>query len=335
MNKSFKRYKIYTFTAAILAVVFTVFITVFNSGNFDFAAGLYNRGTPVFLVIVPTVAIILFFASSFFTLKLDDMPLRYPKGNSMLTVFGAALCGISMIFTVIMQFTAKSGDHLAMLYSTTLEGLATSSMMLKLSLVFAILGAVYFGVIVVTNKANPLLCILSIAWILAVVLRIYYDMTFVITNPVRCFTALALCSAALFLRSEIRYLMGKCSPCFFAFSASITSVFAIASGVSKLCFIFMGKTLFEAESAYFFFEVAIGIYALSRLLRYTEKKAFEEINTEPSEGVTVISSVANTEAKTVTEAVTDAAENEDTAEPSPIEGADEKENVTESEEEHQ
>ena len=233
MNKSFKRYKIYTFTAAILAVIFSVFITVFNSSYFDFGTGLYYAGTPKALIIIPIIALILFFASSFLTLKLDDMPLRYPKNHSLLTVFASALAGISMIFTVIMQFCARPTDHLSQLYTTELEGLATASLMLKLSLVFAVLGVIYFVVIIVTNKANPLLAILSVAWILAVILRIYYDMTFIITNPVRNFTALALCAAALFLLSEIRYLSGKCSPCFFVFAASLASVFCVASGVSK------------------------------------------------------------------------------------------------------
>ena len=62
----------------------------------------------------------------------------------------------------------------------------------------------------------------------------------------------------------------------------------------------MHRAFQRLQSAYFFFEIAIGLYALSRLLRFTEKKAFEETEPLPFEGVSLASSVEEA-AKEVTD----------------------------------
>ena len=279
-EQQFKRYKIYAYGTGVLAPLAALFVTLFYGKYYDIRVVLFDRGTPVILLWIGLFAVTLFALSALFTLKSDALPFLYPKKCSLFTLFASSFSGASLLSALLFFVLAKDGDKMAQIYYSGIPEMANASKMLGICLVFALFGAGYFFTAAFLSKPVPLLGITLELWLFSYLLLIYYDMSELVMDPVRTLTVLSLCSTVLFVLCELRYLYGRSAPRAFVICSSLAAIIPFASGFYKIFLVFSGEALFDTAFVLHVAETGIALYALSRLLSFAERSAFEVVDGE-------------------------------------------------------
>ena len=263
-----------------MTAVVSFWTTLYMRLHYDPLSRLFNVGYKGWSIIAMSAVAIVSAVIFAFSTKAEDFPFTYPKKSSNFTVYASVLCGATMLLTVLMQFVrnGESGDSLAVLWNSADGGVTLN--LLRIDIVLAIAGCVYFLSALFKDRVYPAAAVLTCVWLFFYLLRMYYDMTAPLNDPLRKMTVVGICSALLFLLAEIRTAVRKPSPGFYVFSGYIALFFCGISGFSKLILTLTGYLPFEIQSAYNFFEAAFALYTLSRMLRLTKKDAFFEIKTE-------------------------------------------------------
>ena len=259
---------------SVITLAGAALLTVFELAFYDAGISLFSRGAPSWMIwLLVCVGVLLSVISSLF-IQADTFPLKYPEKNSKFTGISELLCAIVLLLTFVIQLMrlGNSSDHLTWLWLNTSETLTAAVRMLHISVFLAIVASLYFLFSIITEKSRALLAMVFCLWVFAYLLRIYYDMSVLIVDPVRKLTITALCSILLFMCAEIRMIVGKPSPRIFVCFGLIALFFCGISGISKLVMSFTGFTGFSVQTVYDSFEVAFALYVLSRLLAFAKDK---------------------------------------------------------------
>ena len=286
MNNDLKIYRAAVAVTSVITLIGAAMLTIFELAFYDTGANLFSRGAPSWIIVLFAAAVILFSVISSLLIRADSFPLTYPERNSKFTGFAELLCAGVLILTFAMQFIrlGNTADHLTGLWLSSSETLTAAVRMLRISVFLALIASVYFIFSFITEKNSTALAIVFCLWIFAYLLRIYYDMSLLIVDPVRKLTIAALCSVLLFMCAEIRMIVGKPSPRMFVCFGLLALFFCGVSGISKLVIAFTGFGGFSTQSVYDCFEITFALYVLSRLLTFANEKAYENtVNFSASE----------------------------------------------------
>lgn len=281
-NTSYKAYRIYVVSAGILSIAAAIVMTVFNYTFYDFELTLYEHKAPTFAICMIVISALIFFATCFLTLKTDLLPLRYPKKNGMLTGVMLLLCAGALCATVLLQLFAKEDDRLVQLFNANTQMMSTAAFLIRVSLVTAIIAAAYFVLAFVTDKVMPALSILTGIWALSYMMRVYYDMSTVVMDPIRMMSILSAACVAMFMIAETRIGMEKPAPRYYVFAGLVAAFVCFMSGFSKVMLFLLGKSALEVQTAYDLFELIFAIYAYSRLWAFMKYESFTETEYEAS-----------------------------------------------------
>ena len=278
-NQCYKVYRIYVISAGILALISGIILTMFNYFFYDFNLTLYAHGAPVFAIYTIFISTILFFFTSFFTLKTDLLPLVYPKRNQRLCSVFLLLCALTLCATVLFGLLGSSKDRLITLFHTENLMLAAASALIKISLVLAVPAAAYFFVSFISDKVMPVFSMFAGAWALVYMMRVYFDMSTVVMDPLRMLTTASAAAVALFMVVETRVGMERPSPRAYVFAGLCAAFICFVSGFSKVAAIFLRERAIEVQTTYDLFELFFGVYAFSRLWAFMKYENFAQLKT--------------------------------------------------------
>ena len=278
MNNDLKIYRTELVVMSVITLIGAAFLTIFELAFYDTGTNLFSRGAPSWIIVLFSAVSILFSLISSLLIHAETFPITYTEKNSKFTDFAGLLCAAVLILTFAVQFMRLGNvtDHLTQLWLTTDKTLAAAVRMLRISAFLALVASVYFIFSFITKKNNAILAIVFCLWIFAYLLRIYYDMSSLVVDPLRKLTIAALCSILLFMCAEIRMIVGKPSPRLFVCFGFIALFFCGASGVSKLIITLKDSDGFGIQSIYDCFEVVFALYVLSRLLAFANGKTYEK-----------------------------------------------------------
>lgn len=284
MNNDLKIYRTTVTLMTIITLVGAFILTIFELAFYDAGTNLFSSGAPSWVIVLFAIAALLFSVVSCLLINSDTFPLTYPEKNSKFTDFAELLCAGILILTFAVQLLklGYNSDHLTALWLASSDTLVAAVRMLRLSVFLALIASIYFIYSFITEKKNALLAIIFCMWIIAYLLRIYYDMSVIIVDPVRKLTIAALCSMLLFMCAEIRVSVGKPSPRMFVCFGLLAFFFCGVSGISKLVMWIVNFNGIMTQSVYDCFEITFALYVLSRLLAFTNAKTSSEpLNSTP------------------------------------------------------
>lgn len=253
--------------ASVIAVV-TALQSVLYLIFYDDSIGLYVQGFPTgalkiaYLLIAVALCLPLIFLKK---CAPDCFALKKPLPNTSLTDFFALLTGGTIAATLVIQLiNIRGNDPLSILLLNPTNSNTTARTMLIAALVLALPAAFYFIGFFIQKKWG-LSLLFTLLWICAYMLCVYFDSSILLMSPTRELTLAALCAIAFFLIAELRLVRGIYSTMMYAVSATLTALFAGASGLGGLMLTFSGSLPYITETAYYAVQLSIALFALFRL----------------------------------------------------------------------
>lgn len=256
-----------------LLVAVAALQTVIYLFCYDQSLGLYEQGFPTDLVKLGYLLIALLICSSTAFLPLylikknapDCLPLECKQTDSsaidFLSLLTAASIAASLITQIVMRYT---DDPLSVLLLSPADANRTAHTMLLASLVLALPATLYF-IGIFTRKISPYSLLLTILWVCAYLLRVYFDTSVLLMSPLRQMTILGLSATIFFLLAELRLVKGRPSYILYSIAATLTALFAGTSGSSALLMTALGRCSVTVETGYYAFQLLIALFALFRL----------------------------------------------------------------------
>lgn len=269
-QKSARRWLL-TICILLIAVVAAQSILLLTC--YDSTLGLYKQGFPPLLLRLGYLVIAFLAVSGAVYLPLNAVKKQVPDAfarpskekSSRLADFFALLSAASIIGTLIMQIIRLNAyDHLSILLTNPSDANQTAHIMLIASLALAIPAAFYF-ICIYTGKNRLYPAVITLLWVCAYLLRVYFDAGILLMSPIRQLTIVALSASALFLVGELRIARGLSATMMYAVFATLTVLFAGAGGISGLLLTAIGATAVSTETLYYAFQLAFALFALVRV----------------------------------------------------------------------
>lgn len=247
-----------------------LFLTALQMGlylyGYDFSAELYLPGA------LPTVTGLLWLAVAIGAALLSLLlPPKTPArefaiSSHLLTDYASLLTAAAFISSIALPLLSlKAGDPLSLLLTSTSLSDSTAQTMLRLSLLLAVLAALYFLLQFVYRKASPWGIAAMLLWAGFSALRIYFDMRYLLMSPRRVLHLVALVALLVFAIGELRLARSIATPRFYLLTTAPAMVLMGADAITNLILTAMGWITPGAEISTYFVLMAGAIYAFARL----------------------------------------------------------------------
>ena len=288
---------------------------------YDFEASLWRSGTPGIVrgLLYITLTLVILFTGAYLyssrsvaskeeTLENPSLPLRIASG----------FCALAIFATLVAQIAAiGSFDHLyLLLVSGSTDYLAIAAFMHRTTLIAAPFACLWFVWLARGKQPSVTLGILPILYLMLLVLRVYFDMNTLFSNPRWGFRVVTLIFAMLFMLAEVNMLVHKKRALLHYLISLPAFCLLTTSSVAGIVFNISGHFADGIEIAYFVIELAFAAYIAVRMVILSQEPEAEE---EPAKEIVLVAKEEVEEA-----------ENEEADEPEEEEFADEDEvdNVT-------
>lgn len=284
-ESSLSLYRIYlVFTAALMAVGTAAF-SVMLGKYYDPELFGFNHSAPNSIeLIIPLIFAVAFITalSTLFTMGKKAFPETTMPKIDVFTRSASVVVSLSLLLTAIFQFVfASSDDHLT--FRNILSGGSEIALIHTACAVISVLAIVYFARDFISKDKSVIFGIAFVIWCALYALRVYFDMSVVLSDPRRILSIVAMCSALLFIHAEFRLYTGSPMQSLYVISAMMTSVLCIISGLPSVILNVAGYFSDGIQISYFAVEASIGLYAFARLVSLANIEAFTPVEIEVEE----------------------------------------------------
>ncbi len=251
--------------SALSAVVLSVINSMYMGENY-----LYENSAPTLVLpILAVLALVLAVLGTNFVKKDDYSVSELPRDKTsisyMLSLFFVALfLSIFVLYVMFGAFDIGYGKSISG-NSDLLKKLETLTLFYQIMIVLTPLAPVYFVISAFKGKTNAFFGTLTLLWILAYILRIYFDITDWVMSPRKLSMLCAMCLAALFFLYEIRFSFARGNVRRYFFVAALTTVFCFSAGLAGVVSSLLGVYPSSFEIPYYAVALALGLYAAIRL----------------------------------------------------------------------
>ena len=255
--------------AALTAILRTVSLLFFYD-----RIGYFKSGAPVPIILGVIYALaIVFFGAAAFLNKYDEPSVKLTRGSAMAALLPCVAFIPYIVSKANMLFSLPAG--------------AKTPIIELLSLLFAIVSAVYFLSLALSKQPSALSAVLGvgcIVWSALAWISSYLDFYVPMNSPDKIFFSLACVGCMLLVLSDVRAIYGAARPKFYYFSF-FSAILVIATSafpniIGNFKDVFASYSL-KYEDAVF---AGILIYAIIRLLDKPQKPSTDnEINSEAEE----------------------------------------------------
>ncbi len=258
---------------ACSAVALALFNRAFMGDN-----GLYINGAPTVLPIILVLVSIAVCVYGTMNVRKASKLERIPYvSRTPLLVISALLIAeffaIFLIYILLGPLDIQYGIDMGVANSLELaEKMKMALMCYELLVPLSLFAPVYFVIAAYKKQINAFFGSITLIWMLLYILRLYFDVTDWVMSPRKLTMICAMCIAALFILSEIRFAFGRGSARKYFFFASLSAIFCTSCGFAGICSVFSGAYPLNYEIPYFGVALVIGVYALVRVLSFIPEK---------------------------------------------------------------
>ena len=281
-NKSHRDQRIVLMVSSALLLVLSAVQLALYFYGYDFSADLYLPGA------LPTITALIWIAAAVVPCllclplpgKTACREMKIP--STRITDFATLLTMAALVSAAAMPLIAGEKDSLKSLLLSTDIADSNPRTLLLLSLVAAILGALYFLLLFSYRKIRPLGVTALLFWAGLSALRIYFDMRYLLMSPRRVLHLVALVALMVFLVGELRLARGIATPRLYTLTAAPAMVITGADALSNLILTAMGWITPGAELSTYFVLAAASVFIFSRLYALAKPPKAESNKAEAS-----------------------------------------------------
>ena len=251
--------------SAISAVALSLINSMYMGENY-----LYENGAPTLVLpILAALALVLAIVGARFVKRDDYSASEIPSDKTsvtyMLSLFFVALfLAIFVLYVMFGTFDIGYGQSISG-NADLMEKLETLKLFYQIMIILTPLAPVYFVISAFKGKTSAFFGSVTLLWILAYILRLYFDITDWVMSPRKLSVICAMCLAALFFLYEIRFSFARGNVRRYFFMAALTTVFCFSAGTAGVVSSVLGVYPSSFELPYYAVAFAIGLYSGIRL----------------------------------------------------------------------
>ena len=249
----------------LLTLILTVLATIAESFvlkiGYDYRLGVYSATNPIGKITAYFifVSVLVLFSSAFAIDKSLDSKVRGFYACTVQEAFFASVSGglvlAYSVMTYLNRFEKAGGSllpTLILIFSFPMAGYLIFTALSKKRCSRVLTGLGFFPVI----------------WTSVCLLRIYFDRTSAINNPIKIFTQISLVAIMLYFLVELRFRVGRPSVGIYIALSSVASLLGISNSTSLLIAEFTSSEKLSNEVILSFAEFFISFYILMRLVNF-------------------------------------------------------------------
>ena len=269
----------------ILSFVSAAALTFINSAYLE-DNYLYSNDVPT--VILPILAFVIAFIALVGMLSVNKKSYSTSslpeKGISSMYVVSLMLVAVYLvIFVMYVLYGAFDIGYGAPIKNNAdlLEKLEMATLCYQIMIVLTPIAPIYFVLAGLKKKINAFFGSLTLLWVLAYILRLYFDVTDWVMSPRKLSMICATCFAALFTLYEVRFAFSRGNARKYFFVCALTASFEFSAGLAGVVSSIIGVYPSSFEIPYYMAALMIGVYAFIRLYSL----AFASVKTEEPEEI--------------------------------------------------
>lgn len=257
MNDSRKLYHVFALSTLCLSALFLILRTAALFFAFDRTPGYHESGILSTLLYIVTVLFIFGTCIYVFTASKAVKKQRIAVSPD--------LASPHLSITICSILTAAAFAFVGLWESVAGQSADTTAF---LRVIGAALAIVYFAI--PKKDKTFLLGLGALAYFVAVLVSEYFDWTVPMNSPLKVMQQIASVCAMLYLCAEMMQFVGKDRPLRLTVCAALAAFFGLANGASLLLAFFVGKIVRTDYAIHAIPALAVGAYALIRLLHCRE-----------------------------------------------------------------
>lgn len=258
---------------AVLIFVLTALSTVvfsFINSMYMGESYLYVNGAPTSMLIIPVIlAVALAGIGASLVKKSDYSAYELPRDKTSV-LYMLSLLFVALFLSIFVMYILNGAYDIG--YGQSIKGnaelvekLETLTLFYQIMIVLTPLAPVYFVISAFKGKTNAFFGTLTLLWILAYILRLYFDITDWVMSPRKLSMICAMCFGALFILYEIRFSFARGNVRRYFFVAAMTTVFCFPAGLVGVVSSLVGVYPSPFEIPYYAVAFALGLYGAIRL----------------------------------------------------------------------
>lgn len=220
-----------------VTLLLTALITVLITTCYDSALGLFEPGTPTWLlgILFPPPLLLALFALAASPKKrwIDADRLRtspLTRVGVLFFLLGVAFVGVTLFYG---NFPNDPATTLLGCTDSEIHTLRNSAYLLRFAGYTSVLAAVFPAVILIVGRGDTFFGMITVVWLLSYDLSLYFDSATSMNDPRRLLLILSFTAMVFWTLSEIRLCLGKASHrtvrIFGAFALPLTAAGSIPS----------------------------------------------------------------------------------------------------------
>lgn len=250
---------------ALSTVVFSFINSMYMGESY-----LYVNGAPTFvLIILVILAVALAGVGASFVKKSDYSAQELPRDKTS-TLYMLSLLFVALFLSIFIMYILKGAYDIG--YGQSIKGnaelvdkLETLTLFYQIMIVLTPLAPVYFVISAFKGKTNAFFGTVTLLWILAYILRLYFDITDWVMSPRKLSMICAMCFGALFILYEIRFFFARGNIRRYFFVCALTTSFCLPAGLVGVVSSIVGVYPSSFEVPYYGVAFALGLYGAIRL----------------------------------------------------------------------
>ena len=176
----------------------------------------------------------------------------------------AAACAAAMVFAFAAQFFSPAYDHLRLILDSSYVNYYSQAAFAHTACLVLILPAVlYFAFCAAGKRAPVATCIILVFFVIAFTLRVYYDMSVILSNPRRLSSIFSLIMFLLFITAKSGTADDSRKPVLVALSGSIAFVCCLQDSLPNLVLNLSGSFSDGIQVFYYLTMFTFSLYALA------------------------------------------------------------------------
>lgn len=257
---------------------------------YDFEASLWRSGTPGIVrgLLYITLTLVILFTGAYLYSSRSATPKEESLENPNLPLrIASGFCALAIFATLVAQVAAiGSFDHLyLLLVSGSTDYVAIAAFMHRVTLIAAPFACLWFVWLARGKQPTVTLGILPIVYLMFLILRIYFDMNTLLSNPRWGFRIVTLILAMLFMLAEVNMLVHKKRALLHYLVSLPAFCLLTTSSVTGIVFNISGHFADGIEIVYFVIELGFAAYIAVRMVILSQENETRE---EPAKEIVLV-----------------------------------------------
>jgi len=258
----------YAFFVLAAAVANALLTSVIYTKHYDFDKCLWESGAPTHLGFACLAVTLLGLASVFFVFPKDCFKAEPGRTGGFYVKLTSLFCTVALLLIFCVFFLFRILDFSDPLISLFFGKNSIAQLSHRASILLSFFASIYFIIEAMSKRTSYWAELLFLLFELATLLRLYFDMNVIMTDPRRAMSIIAACLTLIYILLDARLATARAKERSYIFFAASAVCANAASGASNLYHTANGRLELGITTLFYAFEFALALFIFAKLISF-------------------------------------------------------------------